>query len=409
MRQRILLIAVLLLVTAAWVAPSGAATDANIVVIGVTPTDLSPGDIKEVTLTVKNQGGRDARHITLNFQSSDEIALIGTSTVYISSINAWSSKEIHITIKAKDELEDGAYAIPIVVTFDEYYFDATVGYVTESMPAANSTIVFNVEGTTMLDVVDVETDPLELREDSENNKIIVTIENSGTAKARSVSVRMDPSRPFTEAYSGSTADFNEEIKARLSHRFEFALDIEEGAKAESYTIPLAIEYIGEDEQDFSLKKRITLKVGSQADFMVGALITDPAVITGGTKFRMNVPVMNTGNKDAESVKAVLKTKSYFTGAKTDYLGDIAVDERKIATFELEADRDTIADNYETDIKIIWADGEERLETTKSFRLVVQSSDVAGAGLNPGIIAGAGLLIVVVVGVFIYVKKRKKRG
>ena len=407
MRQILLLIAVLLFVAAAWVAPSSAAANANIIITDVIPTDLSPGDIKEITLTVKNQGGTDARHITMNFQTSDPISLIGSSTVYISSLNAWCSKEIPITIKAEDEITDGAYPLPIVVTFDEYYFNARVGYVTDPMPPTNIAIVFNVEGTTTLDVADVSTDPLELREDSENNNITVLIENSGTAKARSVSVRMDPSSPFTEAYSGSTSAFTEEIKARSSHNFVFALDIEDGAEEGSYTIPLTIEYIGEDAQKFSLKKSITLKISSQADFLVGEVTTDPAVITGGTEFRINIPVKNTGNKDAESVKAILKTKSYFTGTKTDYLGDIEVGSEKIATFELEVDRDTISDNYETDIKIIWADGDERIETIKSFGLVVVSVE----GSNPGIIliaAGAGLLMAVIIGVFVYFKRKKRK-
>ncbi len=105
----------------------------------------------------------------------------------------------------------------------------------------------------------------------------------------------------------------------------------------------------------------TLKISPQADFLVGKVATDPAVIMGGTTIRLNVPIENIGNKDAESVKAILKTKSFFTGAKTDYLGDIKQSLEKIATFELKADRDTIPDNYETDIKIIWTDGDERLE------------------------------------------------
>ena len=401
------IIAVLLFVATVWVAPASAAANANIVVTDVTPTELSPGDIKDVTFTVKNQGGTDARHITMNFQTSDPISLIGSSTVYISSLNAWCSKEIPITIKAEDEITDGAYPLPIVVTFDEYYFNASVGYVTTSMPSTTLTIVFNVEGTTTLEVADVSTDPPELREDSENNNITVLIDNSGSAKARSVSVRMDPHSPFVEAYSGSTCDFTEEIKARSSHNFVFALDIEDGAEEGSYTIPLTIEYIGEDTQKISLKKSITLKISSQADFLVGEVTTDPAVITGGTEFRINVPVKNTGNKDAESIKAILKTKSYFTGTKTDYLGDIEQGSEKIATFELKADRDTIADNYETDITIIWADGDERLDTTKSFRLVVASVE----GANPGIIpiaAGAGLLIAVIIGAFIYFKRKKKK-
>lgn len=408
MRKVILLIAVLIFVTAALVAPSNAATNAKIVIIDVAPTALAPGDIKDVSLTVKNQGGSDARHITLNFQNGDHVSLIGSSTVHIASLNAWCSKEIPITIKAEDEIDEGAYPIPIEVTFDEYSYSASKGPVITPMNMTPITIVFNVEGTTTLEVADVETNPPELREDSENNNVTVLIGNSGTAKARSVTVKIDPASPFTEAYSGSTSDFTDEILARKSHRFVFALDIEDGAKEGSYTILLTIDYIGEEDQKISLDKRITLKIGSQADFRVGEATTNPAAITRGTEFRINVPVKNIGNKDAESVKAILKTKSYFTGTKTDYLGDIEQGSEKIATFELEADRDTIADNYETDIKIIWLDGDERLETTKSFALVV----VSGEGSNTGIMAIAAvafILIVLIIGVFIYFKRKKRKG
>jgi hypothetical protein len=393
------------------IAPSSAAANANIVVTEVTPTDLSPGDIKEIALTVKNQGGCDARHITMNFLSIDHISLIGSSTVYISSINAWCSKEVLITIKAEDEIPNGAYAIPIEVTFAEYYYNATEGFVTISMPQTELGIVFNVEGTTTLAVADVSTNPFELREDSENNNITVLIENSGSAKARSVSFKINPPGAFVEAYSGSTTDFTEVIQARSSHKFVFALDIEDSAEAGTYTIPLTIDYISEDGEEFQLKRSIALKISPQADFLVGKVATDPAVITGGTTFRLNVPVENIGNKDAESVKAILKTKSYFTGAKTDYLGDIELGSEKIATFELKADRDTIPDNYETDIKIIWTDGDERLEEIKSFGLVVVSEEKGGGVSNPGIIpmaAGAGVLIVVIIGVFIYFKRKKRR-
>jgi len=408
MRKVILFIAVLIFVMAALVAPSNAATDAKIVIVDVTPTELAPGDIKDVTLTVKNQGGRDARHITMNFQNGDHVSLIGSSTVHIASLNAWSSKEIPITIKVEDEIEEGAYPIPIEVTFDEYSYNASEGFVTEPMDMTRITIVFNVEGTTTLEVADVATNPPELREDSENNNVTVLIDNSGTAKARSVTVKIDPTSPFEEAYSGSTSDFTEEIPARKSHRFGFALDIEDGAKEGYYTILLTIDYIDEDDQKISLDKSITLKIASQADFRVGEATTNPAAITRGTEFRINVPLKNIGNKDAESIKAILKTKSYFTGTKTDYLGDIEPSSEKIATFELEADRDTIADNYETDIRIYWEDGDERLDTIESFRLVV----VSGEGSNTGIMAIAAvafILIVVIIGVFIYFKRKKRKG
>ncbi len=403
--------ALLFLAAGGGIAPSSAAADANVVITDVTPTELSPGDLKEITLNVKNEGGCDARHITMNFLSIDYISLIGSSTVYISSLNAWCSKEVSIRLKVEDEISNGAYAIPIEVTFDECFYNASEGHVTIPMPSTELAIVFNVEGTTTLEVADVSTNPLELREDSENNNITVLIENSGSAKARSVSVKINPPSPFVEAYSGSTSEFTEEIQARSSHKFVFALDIEDGAKAGTYTIPLTIDYISEDGEEFQLKKSITLKISPQSDFLVGKVATDPAVITGGTTFRLNVPVENIGNKDAESVKAILKTKSFFTGAKTDYLGDIELGSEKIATFELKADRDTIPDNYETDIKIIWTDCDERLEEIKSFGLVVVSEEKGGGVSNPGIIllaAGAGVLIAVIIGVFIYFKRKKRR-
>jgi hypothetical protein len=53
------------------IAPSSSAgTDAKIVITGVKPTELSPGDTKAITLTVKNGGSNDARQITFNFQES---------------------------------------------------------------------------------------------------------------------------------------------------------------------------------------------------------------------------------------------------------------------------------------------------------------------------------------------------
>ncbi len=81
---------------------------------------------------------------------------------------------------------------------------------------------------------------------------------------------------------------------------------------------------------------------------------------------------------------------------------------KIATFELDADRDTIADNYETDINIIWLDGDERLETTESFALVVVSREGSNTGFMT-IAAVAVILIVVILGVFIYFKSKKRKG
>ncbi|OFV67414.1 MAG: secreted protein containing APHP domain protein [Candidatus Syntrophoarchaeum caldarius] len=387
--------------------PVLAGTNANIVISDITPTNLAPGETREITLTVKNDGSRDARHITLNFQSSEYISVIGTSTIYINSINAWCDTSIKIMVRVEDGIDPGAYSIPITASFDEYYYTATTGYVTSAMTPTTLTIVFDVEGEILLDVADISTSPLELREDSENNNITVLVENAGSKDAKSVTVTIDPASPFLEAYSGSRTDFTEVIASRSSHSFSFALDVVDGAAAGVYSIPLTIDYIDDEYNPFRINTTINLRISPQADFKVGTPTTSPPVITKGTTFRMNLPIENTGNKDAESVKAILKTKSYFTGAKTDYLGDIAIGEVKIATFELEADRDTIPDNYETDIKIIWTDGDDRIEMTKSFALVVASGEdvTETSGLSLLITAAA---IIIALGAVLFALSRKKK-
>jgi len=153
-----------------------------------------------------------------------------------------------------------------------------------------------------------------------------------------------------------------------------------------------------DDSEYSIKEEVVLAVESEADFEVSEVKTNPELIKPGDDFRINVLISNTGQKDAESVKAILKTKSYFTGVKTDYLGDVKVGKSKLATFELTADRDTIPDNYENDIKIIWSEGDKRLEEIDSFGITISNGQdeggspvktVAGLAVLAGII---GLVI-----------------
>jgi len=162
---------------------SSAGTDAKIVITGVKPTELSPGDTKEITLTVKNGGSNDAKQIVFNFQESQYISVVGSSSVYINSINGWCSKDVVITVNVSEGAPSGTYSIPVACTFSQYYSDRSQGSVTESMPEVSYSIVFMVEGGAIIDVSDV--DMAELNS-GEETKLKFTITNIGNSPVQSL-------------------------------------------------------------------------------------------------------------------------------------------------------------------------------------------------------------------------------
>ena len=60
---------VLMMLLPLYVVPADAAFS-SIIITDVTPTELSPGDTKEVSVTVKNNGDRTAKDIRLSFQGT---------------------------------------------------------------------------------------------------------------------------------------------------------------------------------------------------------------------------------------------------------------------------------------------------------------------------------------------------
>jgi len=100
-------------VLACLVAPISAGTDANVVIANVKPTKVLPGETKTLTVTLQNGGSYDAKHVTLNFQESQYISVVGSSSVYAGSINGWGSKDVTVTVHIAKGAPSGSYAIPV--------------------------------------------------------------------------------------------------------------------------------------------------------------------------------------------------------------------------------------------------------------------------------------------------------
>lgn len=377
------------------------AIEADFYVVDVQPKQVHPGESTTLNITLKNLAPEFAAYLraTLDPYDISPIDPVGISKKYLNKAErAKKSTEYFGLILQRDEVNlsfpihvsqnavEDVYQTPLLIEWK----DADLAYKNQTLQ-----IALYVKGEPELRIAKVRTVPQELKSDTENSDVIVTVENAGNAAAKSVRIRVAFEEPFSEAYSSSGSDFVAEIPKDRTHDFILSVDIDENAEAGWYTFPLMVTY-RDDDREYTIEEEVTLKVESRAAFEVREVTTEPELITPGDDFRINVVLVNNGQRDAESVKAVLKTKSYFTGVKTDYLGNIKVGESRIATFELEADRDTMPDNYGNDIKIIWSEGDKRLEEIDSFGITVQAknnmgSPIKAAGALAAAIAG-GLIL-----------------
>jgi|TARA_B100000959_G_C14940369_1_gene607530 hypothetical protein len=374
--------------------------EADFYVTEVYPERIYPGETTNLSITIKNLSPEDATYlkITLDPNDTSPIDPIGTSKKYLNQMEkAVRSAEYFGVVSQNDEL---TLSFPIYAnldaTEDVYMTPLLLEWKNVNLQDASQTLQVEiyVKGEPALKIAKVRTDPIEFKSDTENSDIIITVENAGKAIAKSVRLTLSLNSPFSKAYSNSNSDFVAEIVTDKTHDFTVSVDIDEKTPAGSYSFPITMTYRGE-ENEYSLTEEITLIVESEATFDIKEVKSNPETLNQGDVFRVNVLIVNTGQRNAEAVKAVLKTKSYFSGVKTDYLGDIEIGESKLATFELTADRDTIPDNYENDIKIIWEESGKRIEEIDSFAITVHGNQ-SNIGAPTKLVGGLAILFIVAV-------------
>lgn len=368
---------------------------ADFYVVNVSPQIIEPGKTTFLNITLQNIKPATAANINATLDPDDisPIDPIGIRAKRIyGTKNLNDIIQLSIEIHINQNVSENVYKVPLRLNWEDHierHWDQTLN------------IGIQIKGAPDVRIAKIDTNPVEFRPDSEKNKVTITVENAGKTIAKSVKVDVNLDKPFSDAYSGSSSDFIPKIYPDESHNFIIALDIDKDAPVGEYSLPLKLTYRAHDNE-YEIDKQINVKISNKADFDLQSITSSPQVISPGDDFIINIPIKNIGQKKAENVKAVINTKSYFTGVKTDYLGEIEIGETKVASFSLTVDRDTIIDNYENDLKLIWNDGDDRLDDITSFGITISKKN------DEGISSNTILILVVMIGIILVIVKRKKR-
>ncbi len=399
---------------------SSAGTDANIVITGVKPTELSPGETKDITLTVKNGGSTDARQITFNFQESQYISVVGPSSVYIYSINGWRSKDMVITVHVSEGALDGTYSIPVTCTFSQYYSDRSPDSVTESMPVVTLTytIVFRIVGGAIIDISNVDMAKLNLGEET---KLKFTIINVGNSPLQNLVFSWNEENGvILPVYSDNTKHIKY-LDVGESTELEYTVVADVNAEAGLYQLDLSLEFNDGNGGYREINTTTGVFVSGETDFDL--------TFSESSAGQTTLSVANTGNNPAYSVTVRIPEQENFVvrGSTASIVGNLDKGDYTIVSFQVtstsasfgEGSSQRIAsqnNNLVVLIEYTDAMGVRRtVEKTVPIQFMAMSSD--GAQLNtrmreqqsiwknPTFIVTFAILVLIIGG-FIYYKRRK---
>jgi hypothetical protein len=439
--KNVLAICSIVALLACIVAPVSAGIDASIVIKNVKPTELLPGETKTLTVTLQNGGSYDAKHVTLNFEDTEYISVVGPSSVSARSLSGWSSKDVTITVHVAKGAPSGAYAIPVTCTFDQYYSEGGQS-VTETMPEVTYSIVLQVAQGAIIDIADIV--PTELKP-GELTELQFTIANIGSYPLENMVFSWNEAEGVILPLSSDNTKHINRIDVGESVEVAYTVVADVNADAGLYQLDLTIEFDDESGGSRAINTTAGIVIGGGTDFDV--------TFSESSSGQTSLSVANTGNNQAYSVTVRIPEQDNFNvqGSKASIVGNLDKGDYTIVSFQItsvsasfggtgaaedgqtsrlsEEERQKLSEGFSQrnasqsnnlQVAIDYTDttGIRRtVEKTVPIQLTDMSSDEAQ--FNPRMrqeqsiwnnlpLIGTIALVVLLIGGFIYYKKRKTK-
>ncbi len=415
--------------------PTGTAAFSSITITDVHPLELNPGDTKEVVLTVKNNGGKDARDIKLAFKGTEIVSPVGPTVVQITTLNAWSSKDVKVMVHVKEEAQNGIYNVPIMCDWYEpttktvvvYYItrtNPTTG-ITETIPQTKTEydfpepkstelgIGFNIIGKGVINVGNITTDPTDIKPGDEDVEIQVSIENSGEAAAKDVEAKLICNADFKPSWSGTDRSYIGRLNSGDSKEVTFHIDVTDNIESNTYSIPLQIRYKDTKGEEYEVMREISILVKPKPDFEIVSFYTEPGNISAGDNgVELHVRIRNVGSEKAESVSVRSTGEAevpFDFDVKSDYVGNLKPNEEWTAVLKFDVDKDALPKAYQQGIEIRCTGdrdlGDDNVYLFDRMIPISVSSNSPGSASVPGF--GFLISLITLFVVFVLFSRRKR--
>jgi hypothetical protein len=236
----------------------------------------------------------------------------------------------------------------------EYHFDPKKGDVDVTARSAELGVYFNVIGEGMINIGDVSTDPKDIKPGDEDIEIRAYIENSGEAAAKDIEAKLVCNADFKPSWSGTDRSYIGRLNSGEKGEAIFHIDIADNIESKMYGISLRIKYKDTKGVEYEVMRSVDILVEPKPEFEIVSFFTEPVSISCGDHVVLHLRIRNVGSEEGESisVRAMGEAEVPFDfDVKSDYVGNLEVNEEGDAILEFDVDKDASRKTYQQKFEI----------------------------------------------------------
>lgn len=357
--------------------------------------DVAVDDSGTVAVTVENVGSEVARDATVTLQStSTQVALGGAASAsrFGGTIEPGGTATLSFDVAVAQGAAEQSFALRTTVEYTD----------SGGTPGRSRALSIGLTpGPEQQFAVEDAGSTLQVGEEGE---LRGTLRNTGEAPARDVVVllRSDSPGVSPREFEVPLGDLEDGEAAP----FSFAIDISEDAVAGPERFSLVVEYrTADDERRRTEPDDVRVTVAESVDdFALAGIATS---VTAGATDTLRLEVTNRREEAVEDVTAKLFADDPVSAEDDEaFVGTLEPGSSATLTFSVAASGDALTKAYpvQVDFQYRTPDGDTRLSDTYTVAVDVESQ--SGGEVPLPILAGAGILLVAVLGGILFVLSRR---
>jgi hypothetical protein len=238
--------------------------------------------------------------------------------------------------------------------------------------------------------------------------ITADIQNRGDSKAYDVTAEIVPGTSISPV---GAASFLGDVSGNSSVATQFKVAVSKEAIAKNSSVGILVKY--KDDRDVPRQSLLTVgvMVEDKLSFEVQPVQVDGR-LTPGSERVITIPVVNTGDYEAEDAVARINivnpfaTAPFSTTDDTAYVGTLQPGETGLAKFKIGVDSDALAKPYILEVQVEYWDSLGNSYTSDTMRATVAVQQPSGLSTTAIVLISiAGVVVIVVL--FRALRRRRK--
>jgi|APHM01.1.fsa_nt_gi S-layer domain len=376
---------------------TASATELDAVLLTTDPVPLRSGEDADLSFHIVNNGTLSAEGVSAEIVDSYPFSLKPDRqrSYELGRVTPGEEYQISTDILVAQEASEGSHNLKVRLSKDGFSRIVEIPVEVQSDDID-------------LNLANLRTTPDELRPDTEDNKLTVSIVNNGDKDAENVVLDLEFPEFIEERSSFSTRQSLGNLKSGRSKQAEFFFDTSEDAPSGSFEVDSSITYT-EDDSTADIEKEQSFNV-----FMSGKpqyeVVNTSSDLEIGQQSEVRVTVRNTGNEESTSTRIRVLDSSdlpFSYRSSSQFVGTLEPGQQGQAVFRVTPESNAVEKEYLLDFEIRGVKDTEVFtsDTTLSLPVASQTSESGSSG--PPILGIAAALGLAVLGFLLY--RRKNRG